>query len=288
MSDHVSDKSSVTKDEILLVSPMDLAYRLAYLLIDHVKNKTDPAFFQITRKGLEKLAKDSNAIQAATNDTIKNAAPISEAYIDCVRYELEKLGFALIKADKKYVLCFASKLNQLPDLTKNYEHFNTIDTPSIKSVVENTLKPLNEQTKTKDDKKIIKDKLLVLKDICTILLEQAKKVMTPETIALSYMKLTKRCQYKIHQNGLANYLYSIEVLCINNSLPKLNYLVVKETTKLPIGLESRHYGTFIGEIRRIIDAVGNNQFGNLADRIEYKEQKRAKTKSLPKETFKSL
>lgn len=283
MSDIIDSKASTAKDKILLVSPIDLAYRLAYLLLDHYNNKEYQVFFQITRKCLEKLAKDHSAIQTmAADNVIKDKAPISEAFINCVRYELEKLGFALIKADKKYLLCSTSMLDQISCLTKDYEQFATIEVNQIKQAVNEALKPKNEQavqSKTKPKKKVTENKQLILEDIWSILLKQAKQSLVSKAITLTHAELTKCCQYQVHQNGLASYLYSIAQYCQSRQLPRLDYLVVKEGTRLPDGIVATDINAVIdfhAQLEEIVSSVKKEDSCFQAEPSDLKFEKKSR------------
>lgn len=292
LSDNSVIETAPAKDKMPLVSPLELAYRLAYLLLNHRDNNAKKLFFQVTRKSLEKLAKESNAIHTTiTDDIIKDKAPISEAYIDCVRYELEKLGFLLIKADKKYLLCAASTLSRVSSLTKDYEQFNTINTLQIKQKVHEGLKPTDDQkkqSKAKDKNKVTEDKQLILEDIWSVLLQRAGQSLTPEKITLTHKKLTKCCTYQLHQNGLASYLYSIAQYCQSKQLPRLDYLVVKEGTGFPEGIlatDIEAIKDFHDQLEQVITFVkeSDNSFPSKPLDLKFEKKPKAK-KSTDKKT----
>lgn len=273
MSDIIDSKASTAKDKITLVSPLDLAYRLAYLLLDHYNNKAYQVFFQITRKCLEKLVKDFSAIQTmATDNVIKDKAPISEALIDCVRYELEKLGFALIKADKKYLLCSTGMLDQISSLTKDFEQFATIEVNQIKQAV---------QSKTKPKKKVTENKQLI-EDIWSILLKQPEQSLVSKAITLTHAELTKCCQYQVHQNGLASYLYSIAQYCQSKQLTRLDYLVVKDGTRLPDGIVATDINAvmdFRAQLEEIVSSVKKEDSCFQAEPSDLKFEKKSRAKN---------
>lgn len=288
LSDSSVNETAPAKDKMLLVSPLELAYRLAYLLLNHRGNNAEKLFFQVTRKGLEKLAKDSGAIPTTiTDDVIRDKAPISEAYIDCVRYELEKLGFLLIQADKRYLLCAASTLSRVSHLTKDYEQFNTIKTLQIKQKVHEGLKSENEQPaqcKTKPKKDVTEDKQLILEDIWSVLLKQAEKSLPSKVITLTHKKLTECCQYQLHQNGLASYLYSIAQYCQSKQLPRLDYLVVKEGTGFPDGVVATDIDAvmdFHAQLEEIVSCIKKAEgcFQTQPLDLKFKKKPRAKKAS---------
>lgn len=287
----MADKDT-SKDQasISLVRPSVLALRLAYLVsIDQGKG----IFLRTTRKRLEKLAENKNSIaQGNTEKESKlDKAPITEAYIDCARHELEKLGFTLIKADKEYLACVAEDLHKVSLLKKDNVESYSLDEKALEANIKVFWEGRKNKTSkgSKKDKPIAENNEVALKAIWSTLVAHVQACLAdnakiyinkPESLALTYEQLTDKLKYKIYRNGLASFLYSIEEYCKTSALPKLNYLVVKEGNGLPDGLKNKHYGNFIGEIKKIINFIETDKFFEPLV-IEYKKKNRSKKSRQP-------
>lgn len=277
----MADKDTLKEQaSISLVTPSVLALRLAYLISIHPEKGI---FFKTTRKRLEKLAKYKEmADQAvcASNNAMLDKAPVTEAYLDCCRHELERLGFTLIKADKEYLACAAADLHKVIWIGHDHTKFQSLADSALKAEVDDFLANRQKTTKAPSkDKADTDDRQLVLQDIWAKLIDHVKANSgQSELPTLTYQELTSKLDYKVYRNGLGSFLFSIEPYCIAKGLPKLNYLVVKEGTKLPDGLkntDSKAIAGFNNELEEIAEFVKNNEFPESPD-IKYQKKDRAK------------
>lgn len=275
--------ASKGQESISLVKPNLLALRLAYLVCV-AENKAH--FFRTTRKRMEKLATNKEITVQSSNQnnvTDQSKTPITEAYIDCCRYELEKLGFTMIRADKAYLVYVTQDLSKVrPIDSDNAEVYSLAERELSAKVADffDSRKKKNSDVSKK--KPITDDKQLVLQDIWVKLVEHAKANLNQSELpTLTYQELTSQLAYKVHRNGLASFLFSIEEYCTTNILPKLNYLVVKEGTGLPDGLkatDSKGIDEFKNEVKEILEFVQNNELPESPN-IKYLHKARPKKSS---------
>lgn len=296
MSDNSVNKTSSTKNEVRLVSPMALAYRLVYLFNQQPvqSDVKQGGFFRITRRSMEKLAVDR---KHNDNDPL-HKAPISEAYIAYTIYELECIGCCLVKVDREYLVGTLASLKKLKKLATDNDKVNTLlalPWNNLKQAVQASLNKNSSDNKSSlIEKKAIEegDEQQVLLCIWQALLKHLTEHVhsstinglsgnTDKIIPLTYKSLCNRLPYQLHQNGLASYLYSIKKYCEKKKLPRLDYLVVKEGTRLPDGVlatDSEAVMDFHAQLEEIVAFVKKEDSCFQAEPLDLKFEKKPRAK----------
>lgn len=276
---------------ISLVEPNLLALRLAYLV---ATAENSARFFRTTRKRLEKLAAKKETTDQTGNQnnaTFQDKAPIKETYIDHTRYELEKLGFVLIRADKTYLVCVAEDLRKISLIDDDNVELYSLAEKELDAKVKDFIENKNKKMGNKENNKpITEDKQLILKDIWEKLVTHAKANINQSDLpALTYQELTSRLNYKVHRNGLASFLYSIECYCTDKELPKLNFLVVKAVLEYSKTTDRKGIDEFKNEVKEILKSVQNNELPESPDITYQKKDRFKKSKQLAiEEAFSEL
>lgn len=262
-----------------------MALRLAYLV---ATAENSVRFFRTTRKRLEKLAAKKETTDQTGNQnnaTFQDKAPIKETYIDHTRYELEKLGFVLIRADKTYLVCVAEDLYEVSLLNQDHVELYSLAEKELDAKVADFIENKNKKIGNKENNKpITEDKQLILEDIWEKLVIHAKANINQSDLpTLTYQELTSRLNYKVHRNGLASFLYSIEEYCKTNTLPKLNYLVVKAVLESSKATDIECIKSFDDELKLIVEFVKCGKLPKSPNIIYQKKDRPKKPRELATE-----
>lgn len=277
------------------MSPKQLAYRLGYLLNQQKPGDVNKQnqLFRITKKGLEVLAEDKTATNAQQNTAIAHQAPISEAYIACTAYELERINCYLIKVDREYVISSQISIKKLRKLSIGDGSGQNIYGLSWDSLEEEIQAALHQEIPNAPltQKRLLEngDQQQALLNIWQTLITHAKThvnsaLSSKHVSPLSYKMLCEKLPFQLHQNGLASYLYSIEQYCQNKQLPRLDYLVVKNESKLPDGIVAtnidaiRDFHSQLKEIASTLEKSGNGFQAEPGD-LKFIHKPRAKKAS---------
>ncbi|AWM79056.1 hypothetical protein DKL61_01065 [Gammaproteobacteria bacterium ESL0073] len=235
--------------------------------------------------------------------------PISEAYIACVAYEIERIGCCLVKADREYLVGTLASLKKLKRLATDNDKVNTLLALPWNNLKQEVQASLNK--KSSDDKSsLIEKKTIEEGDEQQVLLGIWKALLThvksfidisvannspsSERIKpLTYKSLCVSLPYQLHQNGLASYLYSIAQYCQARQLPRVDYLVVKEGTRLPDGIlvtEIEAVMEFHAQLENIVSSVRDSEdrFQIESSDLKFIHKPRAKKASRKQVTYTPL
>lgn len=276
---------------------MVLAYRLSYLLSSaENKNNQNSDFFRVTRKGLEALAKDKNIGEAQQHNTPEHKVPISEAYIACTAYELERINYCLVKVDREYLVGSQEVIKKLKKLTLDDEKARvllSLSWDNLKQSVQASLN--NKQPAAAFNKAKIMEKgneqqilLCIWKELLThvkVFIDTSVTSSLPSSSAqfklLTYKSLCTLLPYQLHQNGLVSYLYSIAQYCQSKQLPRLDYLVVKEGTRLPDGVVATDIDAvrdFHAQLEELVSSVKKAEGSFQVEPLDLKFEKKSRAK----------
>lgn len=193
----------------MTVSYKLLALRLALLIKKSGKNR-----LTISERRLKKLAQSEL---------------LAIGYLYHLKNELEKLGHFLgnLKGGG-YGLFVINSLEGATPLAINDNDFYDLNEQQLISLIANIHQQVNSQKS--------KDTSITKEDIGSLLWMGLSDLAKEERTVL-YGDLPKELALDIHYNALTQPLVVIETFCKISNLPLLNYLVIRNGSKLPSSLE---------------------------------------------------
>ncbi len=270
------------------VEPSILALHLAYFLFSGGQSMV-----QISQRELKQtvlalnvhfLTEHSVGDEKARDNSI--APSLSDAYISHLSYELEKCQVYFIKLNKRYLLMPMASVNTVEKLSVDAQALVKFSDQEIRSKFNALLDNAKKGTKQStilDNKLISDDKQVILRDIWDTLIAWVKEKgysENNEDALITYQQLAQRSRYQLHRNGLANYLYSIEVACKDKDLPSLDSLVVKQDKRLPEKIDpmdTAKINEFKTTLKDIIEYVKSDMYdGDYVNTLEYRHKPRPK------------